>query len=118
MEISNPIEIHGRLKIVYGRDDESVVLRAVKSTLEIGPRRGQPATAPTPETKDKVDTPIRDDRCITGEECSAICFEKPAVMIIIRELGYRNIGAKWVPRMLTVEHKTAPKNLCLTSPVQ
>jgi hypothetical protein len=30
-------------------------------------------------------------------------------MIIIKELGYRNIGAMWVPRMLTVEHKTAPE---------
>jgi hypothetical protein len=98
---------------MYGEDTESVVLRAVKITLETGPLRGRSAKTPTTETKDKVDALIRDDCCITSEECSAIWFEKPAVMIIIREFGYRNIGARWVPRMLTVEHKTAPKHLCL-----
>jgi hypothetical protein len=90
-----------------------VVLRAAKSTLETGPLRGRPAKTPTTETEDKVDALIRDDCCITSEQCFAIWFENPAVMIIIRELGYRNIGARWVPRMLTVEHKTEPKTSVL-----
>jgi len=98
---------------MYGEDSESVVLRAVESTLETGPLRNRPAKTPTTETEDKVDALIRGDCCITSEQCSAIWFEKPAVMIIIRELGYRNIGARWVPRMLTVEHKTAPKTSVL-----
>jgi hypothetical protein len=94
---------------VYGEDAESVVLRGVKNALETGLRRGLTATAPTTKTKDKVDALIRYDHCITSEQCSAIWFEKPVVMIIIRQLGYRNIGARWVPRILTVEHQTAPK---------
>jgi hypothetical protein len=32
-----------------------------------------------------------------------------AVMAVIRESGYRNVYARWVPKMLTVEQKTAPK---------
>jgi hypothetical protein len=78
---------------VYGEDAESVVLRAVKRTLETGPRRGLPALALT-KTKDKVDALIRDVRRITSEQCAAVWFEKPAVVIIIRELGYRNICAR------------------------
>lgn len=30
-------------------------------------------------------------------------------MAVIRESGYRNVYARWVPKMLTVEQKTAPK---------
>jgi hypothetical protein len=30
----------------------------------------------------------------------------------IRELDYRNVCASWVPKMLTVEHKTARTNVC------
>ena len=97
---------------MYGEDAESVLLRAAKSTLETGPLRGLPATTPTTENKDKVDTLIRYDCCITSEQRAATAFEKPAVMIIIRELGYRNFRAWWVPRMLTVEQKNGTKNIC------
>jgi hypothetical protein len=34
-------------------------------------------------------------------------------MNIIREIGYGNTGARWVPRMLTVEHKKTPKTFVL-----
>jgi hypothetical protein len=44
-----------------------------------------------------------------SELCVATGFRKPAVMAIIRELGYRKVSARWVPKTLTVEHKTARK---------
>ena len=53
-------------------DADSVVLRAVRWTFETGPRSGRSATAPTAETKDKVDPLIRDDRRFTSEQCAAI----------------------------------------------
>jgi hypothetical protein len=56
---------------------------------------------------------IWDDRSITaGELCAATGTGKVAVMAIIRELGYRKVCARWVPKMLTVEHKRARKNIC------
>jgi hypothetical protein len=32
-------------------------------------------------------------------------------MAFIRELGYRKVYAKWVPKILTLGHKTAPKKI-------
>jgi histone-lysine N-methyltransferase SETMAR len=118
-ESSSPIEIHRRLRSVYvedaidvGSDAGSVVLSGEQDIGDM-PCSGRPATAATTENKDKVDALIRDDRRITTSElCVAIWIGKPAVMAIIRELGYRKVCAKWVPKMLTVEHKTARKNIC------
>jgi hypothetical protein len=40
-------------------------------------------------------------------------IRKPAIMAIIRELGYRKVSARRVPKTLTVKHKTArKKNIC------
>jgi hypothetical protein len=37
---------------------------------------------------------------------------KPAITAIIREPGYRKLCARWAPKILTVEYKTARKNTC------
>jgi hypothetical protein len=37
---------------------------------------------------------------------------KPVVTATIRELGYRQLGARWVQKMLTTQYKTAPKHIC------
>jgi transposase len=114
-EGSSPIKIHRRLRSVFGEDtiDVSSVrswVRHFKSgEYDNGdrPRSGRPATAATMENKDKFDALIRDDHLITTSElCAAIGIGKPAVMAIIRKLGYRKVCAKWVTKMLTVEHKT------------
>jgi hypothetical protein len=34
------------------------------------------------------------------------------IIAIIREVGYRKVCARWVPKMLIVEHKPARKNIC------
>jgi hypothetical protein len=65
-------------------------------------------TAEATRTRDKVDALMRDDRPTTKSElCAAIALGKPAVMTTIRELFFRNVCAIWVPKILTVEHKTA-----------
>jgi hypothetical protein len=77
------------------------------------PCSGRPATAATTENEDKVDADVGDDRRITASElCAAVGIGKPAVMGIVRELGYRKVCTTWVPKMLSVEHKTARKNVC------
>jgi hypothetical protein len=63
---------------------------------------------------DKVDMLIKDDRRITSEVYATIGIGKMAVMAIIRELGYRKVCARWVSKMLTVEHKAAQKNISNT----
>jgi hypothetical protein len=44
---------------------------------------------------------------MTTEFCTATGIGELAVMAVIRELDYRNVCARWVPKMLTVEHKTS-----------
>jgi hypothetical protein len=62
------------------------------------------------ETKHKFNALIRDDhRITTSELCTATGTRKLAVMAIIRELGDRKVCARWVPKMLAVEHKTSQK---------
>jgi hypothetical protein len=46
--------------------------------------------------------------------CTAIRIGKPAVVTIIRELGYRKLCARWVPKMLTVELNTARKGALIS----
>jgi hypothetical protein len=60
----------------------------VKTTLETG------SAAPTVENKNKVDAPFRNDSRVTSKLCAAVWFENPAFMVIIGELGYRNICAR------------------------
>jgi hypothetical protein len=81
----------------------------VKRILETSFCSGPPATAPRAETKNKVDALIRDDSRITSEQCAASWCENPPVIIIIGKLCYRNICARWVPQMLTVERTTPQK---------
>jgi len=62
-----------------------------------------------------------DDRCVTTSElCAAVGIRIPVVITIIRESGYRNVCARWMPKMLTVEHKPGrkKKNLWRTFPAQ
>ena len=66
--------------------------------------------AVTTETKDKIDMLTWDDCHITTSKlCATTGSGKPAVMAIIRELGYRKVGAKWVQKMLTIKYKNCPK---------
>jgi len=112
---------------VYGEDATDVSsdrrwVRRFKNGENDGgdrPRSGRTHTAATTETKDAVDVAIRGGRRIaTSELCAAVGIGEPAVLTIIRELGYRKSGARCVPKMLGVEHRTARKELCIAYPAQ
>lgn len=128
VEGSSLIEISRRLRSVCGEVaiDVSSVGRWVhhfkSGEKDIGdrPHNGWPATAAMMETKDKVDALIRDDHRITTSELwASVGIGNMVIMAKIKELGYRKICASWVPKMLTVEHKTGHKeHLSTTSPVQ
>jgi hypothetical protein len=105
----SPTDIPRRLRGLYGEDALNVssircwVRRFKDGEQDIGdrPSSGRPASTATTETKVKFDALIRDDRRITSELCAAIGIGK---------LGYRKVCARWVPKMLTVKHKTFRKH--------
>jgi transposase len=122
-EGSSPIEIHRRLRSVYGEDAIDVssvrhwVRRFKSGEKDIGdrPRSGRPATAATKENKENVDALIRDDRRITTSElCSAIGTGKPAVMVSSSEnlatVNLRKVGAENAHRRT---QNSLEKNICV-----
>jgi hypothetical protein len=107
----SPMEIERRQRSAYGKDaidaqldTGPVVSRAVKRALATGL-----ASAATTETKHKVDELTRDDCSITrGPNMDW----KTGDYGHHQRLGYRKVCARWVPKILTEEHKTARKNTC------
>jgi hypothetical protein len=51
-------------------------------------------------------------RITKSELCAAVGIREPAVMTVIREVSFRKVCAKWVPKLLTVEHKATRENVC------
>ena len=114
----SPTEIHRSLRSVYGEDAIDASSDAGSNRCKSGkkdivdtPNRGRPVTAVMTESKGKFDALVRDDSSITTRElCTARGIDKPVIMDIIRELGYRKFCATCLPKMLTVEHKTDRQN--------
>ncbi len=113
-----PIEIHRRLKVFFGNEtiDISNVRRwaRVSSTGPVNlfdaPRSGRPKLRRSDELMAQIDETIRNNRRITQRQLA----EKTGVGYgtvnrIIKKLDYRRICAKWVPKLLTAEMKTARK---------
>ena len=48
----------------------------------------------------------------TWTVCAVTAIGKPEAVATIRGTGCRKVNAMWVPRMYTVEHKTATINIC------
>ena len=98
-EGSSPIEIHRRLRSVYGEDaiDVTSVRRWVRrfksgeKDISDRPRSGRPATASTTVTKDRADMLFRDDRRITSELRAATDW-KPG--------GYGHHQTPWLQKSL------------------
>lgn len=116
--------IHKRLCKVYGASavDRSTVSRwaqRVRSSeggsaeLQDLPRAGRPSTAVTPDMLQRADDLIRKDRRITTRELALkLSISKGSVDGIIRTLEYSKVCSRWVPRCLTVDHKSQRKNIC------
>jgi len=107
-------EIHQRLQRAYGSVcmGASSVRRWVKhfkdgnTSIQDEPRSGRPRTASTERNKERVDEIIHDDRRVTVDTIArTLGIGHNAVQEMIESLGYRKVCARWVPRLLTEDHK-------------
>ncbi|KYN30355.1 hypothetical protein ALC56_15331, partial [Trachymyrmex septentrionalis] len=69
-------------------------------------RLGRPIEAATPEIIDKVHDIVLTDRVKVRELIEATGISHGTVISILHEqLGMKKLSARWVPRLLTVDHK-------------
>ena len=113
-EEQSAVDIHQRLQRAYGDAcmGASSVRRWVKhfkdgnTSIKDEPRSGRPRTASTDRNKERVDALIREDRRITVNEIATkLAVGHSAVQEMIHSLGYQKVCARWVPRLLTEDHK-------------
>ncbi len=113
-------DIHRRLLNVYGDDiiDKSNVHRWMKkfkegeTSVEDKPRSGRPSTATTDTNRQRVDKLIRAERRVTIRELSAqLNCDHIAIQEMVKDLRYRKVCAKWVPRQLTPDLKERRERL-------
>ena len=116
-----PSDIHRRLLNVYGDQtvDVSTVRRWVArfssgdSDVKDKPRSGRPCTAVTPRNEERLDQLIRANRRITTRElCTELNIGSNALEMMLATLEYCKVCARWVPRMLTHEHKEYRMQVC------
>ena len=108
-----PSDIHRRLLNVYG--DQTVDVSTVRqwvacfssgdSDVQDKPRSGRPCTSVTPRNEERHDQLLRAKRRITRELCTELNIGCNALETLVTTLEYRKVCARWVPRMLTQEHK-------------
>ena len=76
------------------------------SDMKDKPRSGRPCTAVTPQNEECLDQLIRANRRITNRKlCTEMNIGCNALETMVAALEYCKVGARWVPRMLTQEHK-------------
>lgn len=113
----NQSEIHRRLEGVYGpkvlsRKEVSVWCKKFKdgrTDLIDDPEknRGRPRTSHTDENCSIVEGLIREDRRIKVREIEEMTgIPKSCVHEIICDLNFRKVSSRWVPKMLSENHKT------------
>ncbi|PNF21974.1 hypothetical protein B7P43_G17875, partial [Cryptotermes secundus] len=107
-------EIHQRLQRAY----ESVCMGASSvrrwvrhfkdgnNSIEDEHWSGRPQTASTECDKERVDEIIQDDRHVTVDTIAQkLGIGHSAVQEMIESLGYRKVCSRWVPQLLTEDHK-------------
>ena len=111
---TEPIEIHRQLTEVYGESCMDVKnvrkwcreFAAGRTEIHDEQRSGRPSISD--ESVVNVEQLMREDRRITMDDLCTLVPEvsRSAVHRILREkLQYRKVCARWVPRMLTEDHK-------------
>ena len=113
-----PIDIHRRMKLVYGEAcvDVSTVRRWAKELAETSPaetdlhdkaRCGRPNSASDVQHQERVDEMIQANRRIKVREVSEMLgISVGSAQFVIHDvLGYRKLCARWVPHMLSPELK-------------
>jgi len=70
------------------------------------PRSGWPCTAVTPRNEEHFDQLILTNQLITTRElCTELNIGFNALEMMVATLEYRKVCARWVPRVVTQEHK-------------
>ena len=83
------------------------------SDVKDKPRSGRPCTAVTPRNEERLDQLICVNRRITTRElCTGLNIGCNALEAMVAKLEYRKVCARWVPRMLTQEHKENRMQVC------
>ena len=76
------------------------------SNVKDKPRSGRPCTAVTPRNEERLDQLICANWQITIRElCTALNIGFSALETMVATLEYRKVCTRWVPQMLTQEHK-------------
>jgi hypothetical protein len=116
-----PNDIDRCLLNVYGDQtvDVSTVRRWVArfssgdSDAKDKPRSGRPCAAVTPRNKEHLDQLICTNRQITTRElCMELNISCNALEAMVATLEYRKVCTRWVPPMLTQEHKEHRMQVC------
>ncbi|CAK1597750.1 unnamed protein product [Parnassius mnemosyne] len=78
-----------------------------RESVKDEPRSGRPSTSTTDENIKKVLDLIMGDRRLKIREIAEIIgiSYKRTQNIIVNELGFHKVSARWVPRLLSVEQK-------------
>ena len=81
--------------------------RCGRTSTENAERSGRPVEVSTPETIKKIhDMVLADRRLKVREIVEAIGISHGSVVSILSDhLGMRKLSARWVPRLLTIDHK-------------
>ncbi|CAF4888914.1 unnamed protein product [Pieris macdunnoughi] len=110
-----PIEIHRQLEEVYGEKCMDVKnvrkwcreFTAGRLNVHDEERSGRPSHSD--ETVRKVEELVLKDRRLTlnelAEKLQDVCSRDSIHSILVNNLQYRKLSARWVPKMLTPEHK-------------
>ncbi|GFO27504.1 histone-lysine N-methyltransferase SETMAR [Plakobranchus ocellatus] len=90
-----------------------------RTSLQDEPRSGRPNTANSDWNTVQVDELIKVNRRVKLKEISLkLDFPKTNVHKIVHDkLGYRKVSARWVPKMLSDEHKCLRLEINLPNPV-
>ena len=109
----NPTEIHVQIAKTYGEDAMSKrqvyrwcsLFQEGRTSLEDEVRSGRPSIQET--NASQVDLLIQSDRRLKVREIAdKLDLSKDTVHWIVHDmLGYRKVSARWMPKMLSDEHK-------------
>jgi len=81
-------------------------------SIQDQPLSGRPRTNSTGPNKKRVDEIVKEDRRVTLDAVATkLGIRHNAVQEMTGSLGYREICAHWVPRLLTEDHKVQRKSL-------
>ena len=116
------VEIVKRLKAVFAEDTLSIStiyewakrFKEGRTSVDDDKRAGAPRTAVTRDNITAVDLAIKENRRISVLELSSnIGVSAGSIDTIIHEhLLYSKVTARWVPKMLTEQHKQARVSAC------